>query len=88
MATNSLALIISITGTSFFMRKIGILAALATSPAVIGIFLLLFISMLQMETLSLKFLLWSLFSMLVVLKALGYAINSPAKEAMYNPTST
>ena len=83
---NSLALVFSFCGTSFFMRKFGLRACLLIYPAIIGMFLLmlLYINFADVTKVNIM---WSLLVTIVAIKGLSYALNNPTKEIMYNPTS-
>lgn len=78
IATNSVALIFSLFGTSFFLRRFGLTFCLVMYPIGVGvvIFNVLAASSLMM-----------LFIAMVAIKGLSYALNNPAKEILYIPTS-
>jgi AAA family ATP:ADP antiporter len=84
MATNGLALVISLLGSSYLMRRFGVrfcLLAYPTSVALASCMLFLFSSS-QPSTL-----LWMAFAAMVTVKGLSYALQNPAKEILYIPTA-
>jgi AAA family ATP:ADP antiporter len=77
-AANGIALFFSLIGTSFFIRKFGITFCLTLFPVLTGI------------VLSVVYVypsLWIVFSGMVAIRALTYALNNPSKEILYVPTS-
>jgi AAA family ATP:ADP antiporter len=78
VATNGLALAFSVIGTSFFLRRFGLTFCLVMYPISVGLVIL------QVWAYSS---LWILFAAMVAIKGLSYALNNPAKEILYIPTS-
>lgn len=76
--TNTFALFFIIFGTSFVLRKIGLTFSLILYPATMTIIV---IAILVTKDLSCIY--WGM----VLLKGLGYALNNPAREIIYIPTS-
>lgn len=76
--TNFLTLIITLIGTSFIIRKIGVTFSLIAYPICVGIVVCLA---------RLFPILSVLFASMVAIKCLGYSLNSPCKEILYIPTS-
>ncbi len=75
---NLLALIISLVGTSFFIRRFGLVFSLVLFPVLVG-FLVLFVWVNPS--------LYSFFVAMIMLKGFSYALNKPCVEIMYIPTS-
>eukprot|EP01108_Squamamoeba_japonica_P003431 TRINITY_DN2795_c0_g1_i1.p1 TRINITY_DN2795_c0_g1~~TRINITY_DN2795_c0_g1_i1.p1 ORF type:complete len:205 (-),score=58.08 TRINITY_DN2795_c0_g1_i1:4-618(-) len=84
MAANSLALVTALLGTSYALRRFGVRWCLLAYPlavAAASVVLLLFAAS-EPATLLNVF-----FGVMVLTKGLSYALNNPAKEMMYIPTS-
>ncbi len=78
VATNVLALVFALVGSTFFIRRYGLRFCLIAFPVSI-VFALLYV---------LNFpALYSFFCAAVAIKGLSYALNNPCKEIMYIPTS-
>ena len=77
-ATNTLSFCLSLLGTSFVIRSLGLKLALLLFPS-----LLLAAGAVVYMYPSLEL----LFVMMLALKALSYALNNPCKELLYQPTS-
>jgi AAA family ATP:ADP antiporter len=75
---NLLALIFALVGTSFFIRKFGLVASLIAYPVTIG-FTILFV--------WLNPSLYAFFGAMIAIKGFSYALNKPCVEIMYIPTS-
>ena len=75
---NGLALVLALFGTSYLMRRFGLLFCLLAFPIAMA---LVVGNVYLNPTLSMVFL------SVVVVKGLSYALNNPAKEMMYIPTS-
>ncbi|CAN0046639.1 unnamed protein product, partial [Phaeothamnion confervicola] len=77
-ATNSLSLLLSLFGTSFVVRKLGVSRTLRIFPTlmVVAVLLSYFRPSLTM-----------LFLCVSTLKGLSYSLNEPCKEMLYMPTS-
>jgi len=72
------ACLFAFVGTSFFQRKLGISVSLIAYPALLGLFIISYIIHPTLQT---------IFYVMLIAKALGYALNQPAKEMLYIPTS-
>ena len=70
--------IFGLIGTSFFHRKLGIRLSLITYPLILGLFISCYMILPTLQT---------VFYVMLVAKALAYALNQPAKEVLYIPTS-
>lgn len=77
-AVQAISCFFGLVGTSFFHRTFGIRSALICYPLGIGIFVAWYL---------LHPTLWTIFYVMLIAKALGYALNQPTKEALYIPTS-
>ncbi len=77
-SANILALIFALVGTSYFLRKYGLTFCLVLFPTAVG-FMVGYVYYYPV--------LWSVFFAMIIIKGLSYALNNPAKEVMYIPTS-
>ena len=86
VATNSLAFFLALLGTSYAMKRYGLKFCLLLYPAGLGIALAgLYAYSLTMPT---EAAMLTAIAIVVILgKGLSYAVNNPAKEMMYIPTS-
>lgn len=78
MGCNILTLCFSLVGTSFIMKRWGLTFCIVLFPIIVGcvvIFVYFFASM------------WIFFWGLILIRCFTYALNNPAKEIMYIPTS-
>lgn len=87
ICVNTVSFLLALLGTSYLMRRLGLVFCLLTFPVCLGLAVFSFYSLLLIGTFSAKVLLWGLFVVMVLLKALNYALNNPSKEMMYIPTS-
>lgn len=78
VASNTLALVFALVGTSFFIRRFGLTFCLVMFPVTIA---LVICNVMIYPSL------WILFGAMVAIKGLSYALNNPCKEIMYIPTS-
>jgi AAA family ATP:ADP antiporter len=84
MATNGLALVAALLGTSYALRRFGVRWCLLAYPvSVAGSSLVLFL----FASSDADTLLYVFFIVMVLTKGLSYALNNPAKEILYIPTS-
>lgn len=83
---NTLALIVALVGTSFFMRNFGLKFCLMSFPIIIGIIIssILFLKTFDISNYQLM---WTLLASMITIKGLQYAFNKPAMEVLYIPTS-
>jgi AAA family ATP:ADP antiporter len=77
-ATNVLALTLALLGTSYLMRRFGLTFCLLVFPISVGCVL---------AYVYVNPMLMTVFAAVVAIKGLSYALNNPAKEMMYIPTS-
>lgn len=68
----------ALVGTSFFQRHFGIVFSLVAYPVLIGVSIVCYMVNPTLNT---------IFYVMLVAKALGFALNQPSKEALYIPTS-
>jgi AAA family ATP:ADP antiporter len=86
MSTGVLAIVFSLFGTSFFMRRFGLKFCLMAFPAMIGLTLLVTFG-LYFSGVNAYILMWTFLVAVVIFKGLSYTLNNPSKEVMYIPTS-
>jgi ATP:ADP antiporter, AAA family len=86
VSTGALAILFSLFGTSFIMRRFGLKFCLMAFPATIGITLLATYG-LYFSGASTYVLMWTFLVAVVIFKGLSYTLNNPTKEVMYIPTS-
>lgn len=86
VSINTMALMFSFFGTSYFMRKYGIRFCLLAYPITIGIILcgLLILYNINLSNIEMM---WILFMGMIIIRGLGYALNNPTKEVIYIPTT-
>ncbi|KKQ32584.1 MAG: Plastidic atp adp transporter [candidate division TM6 bacterium GW2011_GWF2_37_49] len=75
---NLLALLFTLVGTNFFIRRFGLVASLVAYPLTVG--LVVIIAWLQPT-------LYAFFAAMIAIKGFSYALNKPCVEIMYIPTS-
>lgn len=78
LCVQAIACLFGLVGTSFFQRKLGIRFSLISYPLCLGIFIVCYLIQPTLQT---------IFYVMLIAKALGYALNQPAKEVLYIPTS-
>ena len=76
--TNLVALIFAFVGSSFMIRMFGVKFCLIAFPVLVGSVI---------SYVWVKPELWVIFSAIVTLKGLSYALDRPCKEILYVPTS-
>ncbi len=86
IATNSISCLIVLIGTSFFLGKLGLRKSLFIYPTVV-LCLLCAVYCCHVLSASVTFFLWVLFSSMVMIKGLNFALNDPIKHIVYIPTS-
>ncbi len=87
MATNVLALVIALFGTGYLIKKFGIRVSLLVFPIAIGVSISVLYGFIKLDLLTGQNMLWLTFGVVVIAKGLSYALNNPAKEVVYIPTS-
>lgn len=78
LAVQAISCVFALIGTSVFHRWFGIRTSLIAYPFCIGVFIVWYL---------LSPTLWTIVYVMLIAKALGYALNQPTKEALYIPTS-
>jgi AAA family ATP:ADP antiporter len=86
MSINFLSLIIALWGTAYVIQKIGTRISIMIYPLSFVI-ILGFILLYSLHAPYSPTILWVTFFGMIIIKGIGYAINSPTKEIMYIPTS-
>ncbi len=86
VCVNSLSFLMALLGTAYIMKQFGLRFCLLLYPTVLGIAV---IALYWFYTLgpSPSQLLFATFGVMILAKGLSYAVNNPAKEMMYIPTS-
>lgn len=87
MSTNILAFVIALFGTGYLIKKFGIRISLLVFPSAIGVAIAVLYGFIRLDFLTSYHMLWLTFAVVVIAKGLSYALNNPAKEVMYIPTS-
>jgi ATP:ADP antiporter, AAA family len=77
-SANILALTMALLGTSYLMRRFGLLFCLLMFPIAVGCVI---------SYVYITPTIWTVFTAMIMVKGLSYALNNPAKEMMYIPTS-
>ena len=76
--TNGMSFAFSLVGTSFVIRRFGLRTTIMLFPMLCLVAMILVFMFPTLEM---------VFAMMLVLKALSYALNNPCKELLYQPTS-
>ncbi len=87
MAANTLAFLMALLGTGYMMRKLGLRFCLLTFPIVLGTAVAGLYASYSWGNFNPMMMLWATFGVMMIAKGLSYALNNPAKEMMYIPTS-
>lgn len=87
LATNSLAFLMALLGTSYIMRRYGLRFCLLFYPVTLAIALVALYSYYSLGHPGDSMMLWATFGAMMIMKGLSYAVNNPAKDMMYIPTS-
>lgn len=87
VSINALAFFIALLGTSYVIKKAGPRICLLIYPALFSFLLIGLYAFYNLTEYNPIALLWALFTVMLVIKAVSYALNSPVKEMMYIPTS-
>lgn len=78
-ATNTLSFVMSLFGTSAVIRTLGLRLTLLLFPT---------ICLISIIFVRFSPTLYSVFAVMIILKASSYALNNPTKEILYQPTSS
>ena len=87
VATNGLAFVMALLGTSFMIKKMGLRFCLLFYPVILALSIVAFLISFKFGALNPSQILAAIFSVNVLCKGLSYAVNNPSKEMMYIPTS-
>lgn len=87
VSINTLAFLIALFGTSYAIKKLGPKICLLIYPILFSLSLLGLYFYYTQFLPSPYLLLWATFMVMLIVKAVAYAINNPVKEMMYIPTS-
>jgi len=86
--TNVLALVFALTGTRFLIERFGLRFCLMLFPvATAGVVGFVYFNHIVPLASSAEFGLYVVTGSVIIIKALSYALNNPAKEIMYIPTT-
>ena len=87
VSINTLAFLIALLGTSYIIKRFGTRVCLLIYPIAFAIALVGMYIYYQTQHPVPVMLLWATFSVMLLVKAMSYAVNNPVKEIMYIPTS-
>jgi AAA family ATP:ADP antiporter len=87
MATNGIALAMALLGTSYLMRRFGLVFCLLAFPTSLAIAIGVMFYSFKFAQLTPHTELTIIFTVMIISKGLSYALNNPAKDMMYIPTS-
>ncbi|MBI2344667.1 hypothetical protein HYV10_01185 [Candidatus Dependentiae bacterium] len=87
VSINTLAFMIALLGTSYIIKKLGTQICLLIYPILFALLLFSLYSFYYLSEHNPFYILWALFLVMLIIKAVSYAVNSPVKEMMYIPTS-
>lgn len=87
VSINTLAFLIALLGTSYIIKRLGTQICLLIYPILFALLLVGLYTFYYVSTHNQFYILWALFTVMLVIKAVSYALNSPVKEMMYIPTS-
>ncbi|MCL4361354.1 hypothetical protein M1446_03295 [Candidatus Dependentiae bacterium] len=86
-ASNGLAFLMALLGTSYLMKRYGLTFCLLLYPVCLGIAMTALFAFYTYGSPTAAHLLWATFGVMMLTKGLSYAVNNPSKEMMYIPTS-
>lgn len=78
LAVQAIACLFGLLGTSFFQRRFGIKFCIIAYPILLGLSISSYLINPTLQT---------IFFVMIIAKAINYAFNQPAKEALYIPTT-
>lgn len=87
VSINTLAFLIALLGTSYIIKRFGTRICLLIYPVAFAIALMCMYSYYSIMQPTAIMLLWATFGVMLLVKAMSYAVNNPVKEMMYIPTS-
>ncbi len=77
----------ALLGTGYLIKRYGLRFCLLLFPICLGIAFMSLYAFFKLGSPTPGELLWATFGVMIIAKGLGYAVNNPAKEIMYIPTS-
>lgn len=86
LATNTLAFVMALLGTSYIIKRFGLTISLLIFPVCLGTALAGLYAFFLTNP-GAGPLLWATFGVMMLAKGLSYAVSNPTKEMMYIPTS-
>ena len=84
---NTLAFLIALLGTSYIIKRFGPRICLLIYPVAFALALVCMYVYYETMFPTPYMLLWATFGVMLLVKAMSYAVNNPVKEMMYIPTS-
>jgi AAA family ATP:ADP antiporter len=87
VSINTLAFLIALLGTSYIIKRFGTRICLLIYPVAFAIALVSMYIYYEIANPNPLMLLWATFGVMLLVKAMSYAVNNPVKEMMYIPTS-
>lgn len=87
VSINTLAFLIALLGTSYMIRRFGPRICLLIYPMIFAAALVGMYCYYKTVSPAPIMLLWATFGVMLLVKAVAYAVNNPVKEMMYIPTS-
>lgn len=87
VSINTLAFFIALLGTSYMIKRFSPRICLLMYPVAFALALTIMYSYYQIANPTPFMLLWATFGVMLLVKAMSYAVNNPVKEMMYIPTS-
>lgn len=87
LCVNVLSFLMALLGTSYLIKRFGLRFCLLLFPICLGISFMALYLFFNFGSPTPGELLWATFGVMIIAKGLGYAVNNPAKEIMYIPTS-
>lgn len=87
LCVNILSFLMALLGTGYLIKRFGLRFCLLLFPICLGIAFMALYGFFAFGSPTPGQLLWATFGVMIIAKGLGYAVNNPAKEIMYIPTS-
>lgn len=87
VASNGLAFLLALLGTSAVIKKFGVRVCLQLYPVSCAIAIIALYAFYQSGLTSALTLFWATFGVMMIVKGVSYAVNNPVKDMMYIPTS-
>lgn len=87
LCVNILSFLMALLGTGYLIKRYGLRFCLLLFPVCLAMAFMSLYAFFQFGSPTPGQLLWATFGVMIIAKGLGYAVNNPAKEIMYIPTS-